>query len=394
MKSFSKVFLNGGKERSLKLFHPWVFSGAVAKAEGNPAEGDIVEVVSQKGEFLAYGHFHNGSIKVRLFSFTKTNIDDEFWYRKISDAWVLRNRLGLTNDQSTNAYRLVHGEADGLPGVIVDIYNQTAVIQIHTLGMYRIIGKLAEALRKVYGESLTTVYDKSAETMSRHKDNHIVNSFLLGSETETVILENDLKFLVNWVEGQKTGFFIDQRENRSLVRNYAKGKSVLNTFSYSGGFSMYALQGGAQLVHSVDSSRKASTLLEKNIDLNRYGEQHRMITEDVFDYLKTTNQQYDLIILDPPAFAKHLSAVDNATVGYRNLNIEGFRKIKQGGLLFTFSCSQVIDKQLFRKIVFQAGAQTGRNVRIIHQLSQSADHPISIYHPEGEYLKGLVLLVT
>jgi 23S rRNA (cytosine1962-C5)-methyltransferase len=292
---------------------------------------------------------------------------------------------------NTNTFRLVHGEGDGLPGVIIDIYDNVAVVQTHTLGTHNIKNTIADSLVEITG--VDTVYDKSAETMAKQNSIVSANGFIHGNLEEKVVKENDILFHVNWIEGQKTGFFLDQRENRKLLESYSGDKKVLNTFSYSGGFSMYALKGGAKSVHSVDSSKKAVALAERNAELNNYAEKHQAITEDAFSYLKKTDEKYDLIILDPPAFAKHLSAVNNAMVGYRNLNTEGIKNISPGGILFTFSCSQVIDRNLFRKLVFQAAAQAKRNVRIIHQLSQGPDHPVSIYHPEGEYLKGLVLVV-
>lgn len=393
MSSYIKVILNPKKERSLLLFHPWVFSGAIAKTEGQPAEGDIVEVFTHDGKYLATGHFHNGSIKVRIISFEQRTIDNNFWLEKLKSAYSIRERLRLTNNTATNAYRLIHGEGDGLPGLIIDIYNTAAVIQTHTVGMHNIRETIADSLKEIYGSRLKTIYDKSSETMSKQSAAVLQNTFLTGDENENVIIENDLKFAVNWVEGQKTGFFLDQRENRHLLERYSNGKRVLNTFSYSGGFSMYALKGGADFVHSVDSSDKAVRLAIRNAELNGYTN-HEAYGMDVFDFLKSTEEQYDLIVLDPPAFAKHLSAVENAMVGYRNLNTEGIKKVANGGLIFTFSCSQVIDRTLFRKLIFQAAAQAKRNVRIVHQLSQGPDHPISVYHPEGEYLKGLVLIVN
>lgn len=393
MKSFAKIILHPKKERSLRLFHPWVFSGAVAKTEGDPQEGDMVEVYSSDGQYLATGHFHEGSIKVRVFSFEKTEGDEDFWANKLRDAFQFREHLGITSDPNTDVYRLVHGEGDGLPGLIIDIYNTAAVIQTHTPGMHREKEKILNGLKKVFGKRLETVYDKSAETMGKKFNLPSGNEFLYGEASEKTVFENSLQFKVNWVEGQKTGFFIDQRENRKLIERYSKGKKVLNTFSYSGGFSMYALKGGAEYVHSVDSSKKAMELSEHNAALNGYSDRHSHFLLDAFDFLKKSDETYDIVILDPPAFAKHLSAIDNATSGYRNLNTEGLKRVSKGGLLFTFSCSQVIDRQLFRKIVFQAAAQTKRNVRIIHQLSQGPDHPVNIYHPEGEYLKGLVLVV-
>ena len=393
MKKFAKIALLPKKERSLKLRHPWIFSGAIAKVEDNPAEGDVVEVFSSEDEYLATGHFHNGSIKVRIISFERTDADAEFWFDKLNSAFLFRQSIGITDNKTTNIYRLIHAEGDGLPGLIIDIYGTTAVIQTHTLGMHKGKDMILEGLKKIYGEKLKTVYDKSSETMAKQDAALVSNQFLLGDLQEETLKENDILFNVNWVEGQKTGFFIDQRENRMLLERYSKGKKVLNTFSYSGGFSMYALKGGATLVHSVDSSKKAADLADKNARLNGFEDRHTIFSLDVFDFLKKSDEKYDIIILDPPAFAKHLSAVENAMVGYRNLNTEGIKRLAKGGMLFTFSCSQVIDRILFRKLIFQAAVQAKRNLRIIHQLSQGPDHPVSVYHPEGEYLKGLVLVV-
>lgn len=393
MNSFPRVILAPKKERSVKLFHPWVFSGAIRTIEGEVKEGDMVEVFSNEGQYLASGHFHEGSIKVRIISFEKTTAGADFWLQRIKAAYDSRERLGLTDSEQTNVYRLVHAEGDGLPGLIIDIYGSVAVIQTHTLGMYNARHMITETLKAIYGTKLEAVFDKSSETMSKQNAIHVSNEFLLGNVQENVVVENDVKFYVNWVEGQKTGFFIDQRDNRSLLSKYSAGKTILNTFSYSGGFSMYALKAGAKEVHSVDSSKKAAELALRNAELNGVSNHHHFFTEDAFDFLKKSHDKYDIVILDPPAFAKHLSAVEKAMIGYRNLNLEGFKQVKKGGMLFTFSCSQVMDKVLFRKVVFQAAAQSGRDVKILYQLSQGPDHPINIYHPEGEYLKGLVLQV-
>ena len=393
MNDFVKIVLLPGKERSLKLFHPWVFSGAIAKVEGSPAEGEIVNVVAHDGSYLGTGHFHDGSIKVRIFSFSRTDAGEEFWQEKLRKAYACRKAIGLIDGRETTAYRLVHGEGDGLPGVIIDIYGKCAVIQIHSSGMYAIRQHLLSGLQVLYGSELDSVYDKSSDSMQRQQGVEIQNGFLLGSTSETVIREHGNSFLVNWVEGQKTGFFLDQRDNRLLLKKYSSGANVLNAFSYSGGFSMYALQGSARQVISVDSSKKAMAMAQENARLNAAEERHQFILSDAFDYLKKVSDPFDVVILDPPAFAKHLSASAKAMIGYRNLNIDGLRAVKPGGLLFTFSCSQVIDKTLFRKVVFQAAAQAKRQVRILYQLSQGPDHPVNIYHPEGEYLKGLVLYV-
>lgn len=393
MKDFPKVILNPGKERSIRLMHPWVFSGAVKRVDGNVKEGDVVEVFTHDNNYLATGHFHEGSIKVRIFSFEKTEFDPAFWDAKLQAALSLRKILGLVNSAVTNTYRLVHAEGDGLPGLIIDIYGSCAVIQTHTIGMYQAIADVTKALLGLKDLELDNVFDKSGDALQKQTGISGLNRLLAGHKTDDVVLENGIKFYVNWEEGQKTGFFIDQRENRNLLQQYTLGKKVLNTFSYSGGFSMYALQAGAALVHSVDSSKKAMEWCNKNAELNQHADRHQFYQQDAFDFLKSNSSFYDVIVLDPPAFAKHLSSEKKAIVGYRNLNTEGFKHIAPGGILFTFSCSQVIDKISFRKIIFQAAAQSKRNVRVLHQLSQGPDHPVSLYHPEGEYLKGLVLYV-
>ena len=391
--TFSKIILLPGKERSTQNKHPWLFSGAIKKTEGETKEGDIVEVFSSIGVYLATGHYHSGSITVRIFSFEQINPDYSFWKSKLQSAYDFRKKLNLVDNPETNCYRLIHAEGDGMPGLIIDIYNSVAVIQTHTVGMHAIKNHLVQALKELYGDSLSAIYDKSGDTMSRQQQLEISNELLWGDKTEEDVLENGLKFHVNFSEGQKTGFFLDQRENRQLLGTYSSGKKVLNTFAYSGGFSLYALKNNAALVHSVDSSKKAAAWAEQNVSMNFNDAPHQFFAEDVFDFMKKSDEVYDVIILDPPAFAKHLSSLKQATVGYRNLNTEAIRRIAPGGILFTFSCSQVIDKELFRKIVFTAAVQARRNVRILHQLSQPPDHPISIYHREGEYLKGLVLYI-
>ena len=390
---FPLVILKKGKERSLLNLHPWLFSGAVEKTDAGIHEGDIVEVVSYDMRYLATGHYHEGSIKTRIFSFEKTGCSYEFWKEKLQRAFTLRQRLNLANNADTNVYRLVHAEGDGLPGLIIDIYHTTAVVQTHTLGMHRIKHFVVDALKEIYGSNLTAIYDKSADTMSRQEAAQVTNEFLFGKEENINVIENGIQFHIDYEAGQKTGFFIDQRNNRKLLGEYSSEKKVLNTFAYSGGFSLYALKAGAELVHSVDSSKKAAELAEKNVAKNFIEAAHQFFAEDVFDFLKKSETTYDVMVLDPPAFAKHLSAVDKATIGYRNLNSEAMKRINKNGILFTFSCSQAIDKTLFRKIIFTAALQAKRNVKVLHQLSQPADHPVSIYHPEGEYLKGLVLFV-
>ena len=392
--SYKKVYLKPGKEESLKRFHPWVFSGAIARVEGEPEEGEIVDVYTSKKEFIACGHFQIGSIAVRVLTFHQEDINHDFWKRRLAVALDMRRSLGLVDNPENNTYRLVHGEGDNLPGLIIDVYGQTAVMQAHSAGMHVYRMEIAEALSEVMGDIVKNIYYKSETTLPFKADLGPENGFIKGGSPENVALENGLKFHVDWLKGQKTGFFVDQRENRHLLERYSKGRNVLNMFCYTGGFSFYAMRGGANLVHSVDSSAKAIDLTNQNVELNFPGdERHQAFAEDAFKYLDRMGDQYDLIILDPPAFAKHRDALRNALRGYSKLNAKAFEKIKQGGILFTFSCSQVVDKKDFRNAVFTAAAQSGRSVRILHQLTQPGDHPVNIYHPEGEYLKGLVLYV-
>ncbi len=391
------IQLKPKKEESLQRFHPWLFSGAIQHIDGNPAEGELVEIVNNNKNFLALGHFQIGSIAVRVVSFEKVLIDDNFWNRKIQLAYSMRKSLGLVAPTQNDTYRLIHGEGDTLPGLIVDVYGDTAVMQAHSIGMHEIRQTLAQAIVDNVSE-VKNVYYKSETTLPFKAAIEPEDGYLIGSETtQLCAIENGLKFHVDWLRGQKTGFFVDQRENRTLLERYSKGKSVLNMFCYTGGFSVYALRGGAKLVHSVDSSAKAIDLTNKNVEANFPNESlHQSFDEDAFKYLNnlhTLEQKYDVIILDPPAFAKHREALRNALKGYKRLNAKAFEQIKPGGILFTFSCSQVVSKEQFRLAVFSAAAESKRHVRILHQLSQPADHPISIYHPEGEYLKGLVLWV-
>ena len=393
--SYKKVYLKPGKEESLKRFHPWVFSGAIARVEGEPEEGEIVDVYTSKKEFIACGHFQIGSIAVRVLSFVQETIDHEFWVRKLAVAKDLRVALGLIGNPQNNTYRLVHGEGDNLPGLIIDVYDHTAVMQAHSAGMHVYRMEIADALSEVMGDVIENIYYKSETTLPFKADLlSTENGFIKGGSPENVAMENGLKFHVDWLKGQKTGFFVDQRENRHLLERYAKGRNVLNMFCYTGGFSFYAMRGGANLVHSVDSSAKAIDLTNENVELNFPGDaRHKAYAEDAFKYLDRMGDQYDLIILDPPAFAKHRDALRNALRGYTKLNAKAFEKIRPGGILFTFSCSQVVNKENFRNAVFTAAAQSGRSVRILHQLTQPGDHPVNIYHPEGEYLKRLVLYV-
>ena len=392
--AYKKVYLKAGKEESLKRFHPWVFSGAIARIEGEPEEGEIVDVYTSKKEFIACGHFQIGSIAVRVLTFRQEEINLDFWKHRLEVALDLRRSLNLVDNPENNTYRLVHGEGDNLPGLIIDVYGQTAVMQAHSAGMHVYRMEIAEALSGVMGDIVQHIYYKSETTLPFKADLEPENGFIKGGSPENVALENGLKFHVDWLKGQKTGFFVDQRENRHLLERYSKGRNVLNMFCYTGGFSFYAMRGGANLVHSVDSSAKAIDLTNQNVELNFPGdERHQAFAEDAFKYLDRMGDQYDLIILDPPAFAKHRDALRNALRGYSKLNAKAFEKIKPGGILFTFSCSQVVDKKDFRNAVFTAAAQSGRSVRILHQLTQPGDHPVNIYHPEGEYLKGLVLYV-
>ena len=395
MKTVRSVFLKPGKEESLKRFHPWVFSGAIARVEGEPEEGEVVDVYASDKKFIARGHYQVGSIAVRVLSFTQEPVDHDFWVRRLTVARELRRAMGLIGDPRTNTYRLVHGEGDNLPGLIVDVYDCTAVMQAHSAGMHLDRMEVAAALEEVMGDTIENIYYKSETTLPFKADLvSTENGFLKGGSPENIAMENGLKFHVDWLKGQKTGFFVDQRDNRALLERYAHGRHVLNMFCYTGGFSFYAMRGGAALVHSVDSSSKAIDLTNQNIALNFPGDtRHQAFAEDAFKYLDRMGGQYDLIVLDPPAFAKHRDALRNALRGYTKLNAKAFEKIRPGGILFTFSCSQVVTKQDFRNAVFTAAAQSRRSVRILHQLTQPGDHPVNIYHPEGEYLKGLVLYV-
>ena len=387
------IKLKKGKEDSLLRFHPWVFSGAVESTPTDIEEGDIVKVVSNDNRFIGVGHFQIGSIVVRILSFEDTSIDLTFFEERLSAAYDLRKTLNLIRHDN-NAFRLVHGEGDFLPGLIVDVYGNTAVVQAHSPGMHFARNTIAQALVGLNDAGIKNVYYKSETTLPFKAQLDPQNDYIVGGYETNIAIENGLKFQVDWLKGQKTGFFVDQRDNRSLLEHYAKGRSVLNMFCYTGGFSFYAMRGGANLVHSVDSSAKAIALTKANVELNFPGDsRHEAYAEDAFKFLNTIDNKYDLIILDPPAFAKHRSAIKNALIGYRKLNAKAFEKIRPGGILFTFSCSQAINKEQFRLAVFSAAAMSKRKVRILHQLTQPADHPINIYHPEGEYLKGLILYV-
>lgn len=393
--NYKKVKLKPKKEESLKRFHPWIFSGAVQSKDESLAEGEVVNVYTINDEFIAVGHYQIGSIEVRVLSFEEEDIDLDFWKKRLSSALELRKSIGLLSDNN-NSYRLVHGEGDLLPGLIIDVYAETAVIQSHSVGMHESRLMICDALKAVLGDNLKNVYYKSETTLPYKANLGAENEYLdKGDSVNEIALENGLKFYPDWVKGQKTGFFVDQRDNRALLEKYSKGRSVLNMFCYTGGFSFYALRGGANLVHSVDSSSKAIMLTNRNVGLNFPDDKrHEAFAEDAFKFLGGINKgDYDLIVLDPPAFAKHRGAIKNALQGYKRLNAAAFEKVAPGGIVFTFSCSQVISKDAFRLAVFSAAALSGRSVRILHQLSQPADHPINIYHPEGEYLKGLVLYV-
>ena len=417
MNRYKQIQLRRGKDESLRRFHPWVFSGAIYRMDEGIEEGEVVRVVTEKGEFIAIGHYQQGSIAVRVLTFRDVEINEEFWQSRLRSALLMRQAIGIADNPDNNTYRLVHGEGDLLPGLVIDVYGQTAVMQAHSIGMHLCRKQIAQALAIVMESRVMNIYYKSETTLpfmltddqqhvSKFSDQGLKNGFLLGGSDENIATENGLKFRVDWLKGQKTGFFVDQRENRSLLERYAHGKRVLNMFCYTGGFSFYAMRGGAELVHSVDSSAKAIELTNQNVELNFPGDpRHQAYCEDAFKFLEgigqhpspvsnlQTHPSYNLIILDPPAFAKHRGALHNALKGYTRLNQKAFEKIEAGGILFTFSCSQVVTKDHFRNAVFTAAALAKRKVRILHQLHQPADHPINIYHPEGEYLKGLVLYV-
>ena len=388
-----KIVLKSGKDQSPRRFHPWVFSGAIKKIYGNPAEGDVVDVYDNKDEFLATGHYQPGSIAVRILAFEKIIPDIDFFRQRIRSALEYRKILGLTENSKTNVFRLIHAEGDNLPGLIVDYYNGVAVMQMHSVGMYRLRSEIASVLKELLGEKLKAVFDKSESTIPFMSGIKGHNEFIIGSSDPVIVSEEGYKFSVDWNTGQKTGFFIDQRENRKLLSQYTSGRNVLNMFAYTGGFSVYALK-DASMVHTVDSSAGAIELADENVRLN-FGDdhRHRSFKTDAFEFLNDIKDKYDLIVLDPPAFAKHNDVLSNALQGYKRLNMKAIEQIRPGGIIFTFSCSQVVTRENFRKSVFAAAANTGRKVRILHQLSQPPDHPVNIYHPESEYLKGLVIYV-
>ena len=391
---YKNIYLKHRKEESLKRFHPWVFSGAIHHMDEDIAEGDTVRVITADGNCIAVGHYQLGTITVRVLSLDDIAIDDSFWQQRMQSALAMRESIGVANNPDNNTYRLIHGEGDNLPGLIIDCYGTTAVMQAHSVGMHVCREQICKALVEVMGDRIKNVYYKSETTLPFKAELGQENGFIYGHTDNNTAVENSLSFHVDWLKGQKTGFFVDQRENRLLLEHYAKGKSVLNMFCYTGGFSVYAMRGGANIVHSVDSSAKAIELTNHNVAMNFPNDnRHEAFCEDAFKYLDDNDKKYDLIVLDPPAFAKHRMALHNALKGYIRLNIKGLQRIKPGGILFTFSCSQAVSKENFRNAVFTAAAQAGRNVRILHQLHQPADHPVNIYHPEGEYLKGLVLYV-
>lgn len=393
----NKIFLKKGRDEAVRRQHPWIFSGAVSHTEGVLSDGDLVEVYDSKKQFLAIGYYNDGSIVVRILSFEPCVIDTDFWNKKLANAFKYRQKLNLTDSESTNCYRFIHAEGDGLPGLIVDIYGSTAVVQCHSIGMHRQIEHIQKGLQQVFGEKIKAIYDKSAETLPPQyiAQNQIKNDYLFGeAEVPMTVFENSNAFAVDWITGQKTGFFLDQRDNRALLSRYAKGKSVLNAFCYSGGFSVYALKAGASSVHSIDISPKAIDLTLKNVEINRpFVGEHTAAAVDVLAFLKENDRIYDVMIVDPPAFAKSINKRHNAVQAYKRLNAMALRQITEGGILFTFSCSQVVDTQLFYDTIVAAAIEAGRHVRVMHRLTQPADHPVNIFHPEGSYLKGLVLYV-
>ena len=397
-----KIVLKKGREDSLRRFHPWVFSGAIAQVQGDPAEGDIVSVHAADGSFLAYGHYQIGSIAVRVLSFDDSALRPDFWEDRLACAFRMRVAAGLhscAEDTQTNCYRLVHGEGDNLPGLIIDYYDGVCVMQAHSVGMFRAKKHICDALQKVYGDTLKAVYDKSSGTAPFKAGLDLIDGYMYRradfTANELVVKENGHKFMVNWTEGQKTGFFLDQRDNRDLVGKLSNGRNVLNLFCYTGGFSIYALNNGAAHVNSVDSSKKAMMIVDRNVELNGFDStRHTSLCCDAIDYLRDVPEgKYDLMIVDPPAFAKHRGALKNALRAYQRLNAAAISKVAPGGFVFTYSCSQVVDKEAFALAVFSAAAQTGRRVRILDRLNQPCDHSVNIYHPEGEYLKGLLLYV-
>lgn len=388
------IFLKKKKDTFVRRYHPWIFSGAISRKEGRAVDGAVAKVYSHQGDFLAQGHYHEGSIAIKIFSFEEQDLNLDFWTNKLQKAFDLRAKVGLTEGERV-AYRLVHGEGDGLPGLIIDVYHQTVVFQAHTIGMHQLRETLVEALKNVLGKRIVAIYDKSKNSLPKNYAQDKENGYLWGQVCEQdIIIENDCRFEVNWQTGQKTGFFLDQRDNRKLLQRFCKGKRVLNAFCYSGGFSIYALKGGASVVHSVDASAKAIELVEKNLMLNALEvNSHTSYKADVMTFLKEQETTYDVMVLDPPAYAKTVAKRHKAVQAYKRLNVEGLKLLAKGGILFTFSCSQVVDNSLFYHTITAAAIEAGRKVRVLHRLTQPADHPVNIFHPEGNYLKGLVLYV-
>lgn len=393
--TYTKIYLKSQKDSPVRRFHPWIFSGAISKKEGKTSDGCIVEVYSSQREFLAMGHYHEGSIAVKIFSFELVKPNVEFWFEKLDSAYQMRHALGLTGNQK--GYRLVHGEGDGFPGLIIDVYDRTVVFQAHTVGMHLVKELICEALKRIYTTNIDAIYDKSQSTLPTNYAKNVENNYLWGKNetSEGRILENGCQFQINWDTGQKTGFFLDQRDNRALLRQFVQGKRVLNAFCYSGGFSIHALQAGAKIVHSVDSSAKAIELVEQNVLLNNLQDaaKHQSFKADVLAFLKEQEEPYEVMVLDPPAYAKTMAKRHNAVQAYKRLNVEGLKLVAKGGILFTFSCSQVVDNQLFYDTITAAAIEAQRKVRVLYRLTQPADHPVNIFHPEGSYLKGLVLYV-
>lgn len=390
----AKIILKSGKEQSIKRLHPWIFSGAIKQIQGAPREGDLVSVYDNQGDFLAWGHYQPSSIAVRILTFENRIPDVNFFKERISNAIEYRRRLGFFDNADTNVFRLVHGEGDGLSGLVVDYYNGTIVFQAHSVGMYLMKDAITQILIDILGDKVQSIYDKSSQTLPFKADIEPVDGYLYGQYCSNEVVEHGRKFEVDWENGQKTGFFIDQRENRKLLADYSRGKRVCNIFGYTGGFSIYALSAGAELVHTVDVSKLAIAQTDRNVALNFPDcRNHQGFAMDAFDFFAKTTDKYNVIILDPPAFAKHQSALNNALQGYKRINQRALEQIEKGGILFTFSCSQAVSKEDFRKAVFAASVNAKRNVRILHQLSQPIDHPIGMFHPESEYLKGLVLYV-
>jgi 23S rRNA (cytosine1962-C5)-methyltransferase len=390
---YLKVYLKKNKDAAVRRNHPWIFSGAIQRKDKGLKDGDIVDVFTYNEKYLATGYYQNNTITVRVLSFVQREIDFSFWLETIENAFKLRQRLDLTENASTNAYRLLHAEGDNVSGLIIDIYNDTAVIQCHSIGIHQRIDIISKALKEVLGDRISVIYDKSKKTLPKQYAQSIENKYLIGENPANTVLENDQVFKIDWEKGQKTGFFLDQRDNRQLLAQYTNQNTVLNTFCYSGGFSIYALAAGATLVHSVDVSKTAIELTDENVALNDFKGEHESFAMDVLQFLKESEMEYDVVVVDPPAYAKSIKARHNAVQGYKRLNKEALKKVKSGGLMFTFSCSQVVDRVLFYNTILAAALESKRKIKVLHHLSQPADHPVNIFHPESSYLKGLVLYV-